>query len=280
MTDKKPTRGGDVKKAPPGYYTAKQAQDVLGMKASTFRYYVLRGKIQRHIPPLRKEGYYSKKEIDRLATELALFLHTETEEEAPTTEVRLAQTEDAQGVVNVLTNMGWPTTTAQQRIEWYAINPYIDFIALIGGEVKGYIHAAPYKPEVLADVMGGKKRSWHIQPQDILPYEPGRMYDLYIGIATAKDVPNHTQRLGFRLISGFMAILEELAAQNIIIRRLYAVSAELDGQRLCKSIGFIQQPTEEGDLFPDSRFMLDLQASNSHFARLYREAVSKAGESS
>jgi hypothetical protein len=275
MNQQKRGKGGDVKKAPPGFYMAREARAKLGLNESTFNYYVREGRIKRYIPPLKKEGFYKKTEIDKLATELALFLHTETDEES-TTVTRVAQPSDAQGVVKVLTDMGWPSTTPQQRVEWYEVNPYVDFVAVIGEEVKGYIHAVPYKPEVLADIMSGKKRSWHIQPQDILPYSPGT-FDLYIGIATAKDVPHHTHRLGFRLISGFLALLEELASQNIIIHRLYAVSAEEDGQRLCKSIGFIQLPTEEGDLFP--RFMLDLQTSESHFARLYREVVSKVGES-
>lgn len=268
MIKEKGKRGGDVKKAPPGYYTAKQAQQRLGMTASLFRYYVRKGKIKRHVPPLRTEGFYKVGEIDKLATEMALFLHTE--EESPT-ETRLAQPTDVDGIVEVLTVMGWQTTTPQQRISWYEVNPYIDYVALVNGEVKGYIHAAPFKLDALADIMSGKRRSWHMQPQDFLPYEAGKTYDLYIGIATRQDVERHTQRLGFRLISGFMTVLEDLASQGITIRRLYAVSAELDGQKLCRNLGFIQQPAEEGDLFP--RFVLDLETSDSHFARLYREAI-------
>lgn len=267
----KKKRGGDVKRAPEGYYMPRDARNKLGMNESTFNYYVRKGRIKKHfVSPVRtREGFFKKEEIDAMARELALFLHTDLP-----TETRLARPTDAQGVVKVLEDMGWQTTTPQQRIDWYAVNPYIDFIALIDGEVKGYIHAAPYRPDVLADVMSGKKRSWHVQAQDILAYESGKSYDLYIGIATSKDVPHHTQRLGFRLISGFMAVLEALAAQGVTIHRLYAVSAELDGQRLCKSIGFIQLPGEPGDLFP--RFMIDLQTSESHFAKLYREAISKA----
>jgi hypothetical protein len=116
--------------------------------------------------------------------------------------------------------------------------------------------------------MSGKKRSWHITPDDILPFEPGKTYDLYIGIATRQDVPDHV-RLAFRLIAGYMSFLEELVQQHIYIRRLYAVSAEIDGQKLSKSIGFVEQKAQEGDLFP--RFALDFETSDSHFARQYRE---------
>lgn len=260
-------RGGDLKKAPEGYYTAKEAAKRLGLNTSTFRYYVQKGRIKRHVPPLRKEGFYSRKEIDKLATEMALFLHTEEE----IAETRVAREEDTPGIVKVLTVRGWKTATAEQRASWYKINPEIDYVAIWNGEVMGYVHAVPYTPSTLAAMMRGEKRSWHIVPEDILPYEPGKSYDLYVGIATRQDIENHEQHLGFRLISGFMTFLEELAERGIIVHHMYAVSAEPDGQKLCKRIGFIEQEAEEGDLFP--RFALDFETSNSHFAKLYREAI-------
>lgn len=265
----KKKKGGDVKRAPSGYYTAKQAMDRLGMKPSTFRYYVLRGRIKRHVPPLKTEGYYAKGEIDRLIVERELYTHAATEE-ASKTETRIAQPSDTQGIVEVLLSFGWSTTTAQQRIDWYQVNPFVDFIAKRADAIVGYIHAVPYVETALEAVMSGEKRSWHIQSTDILPYEFGRQYDLYIGIAVRQDI-EHPQRIGFRLISGFFAFLEELAEQQITIRRLYAVSAEPDGQKLCDDLGFIQLPAQEKDLFP--RYMLDLETSHSHFAALYRAAI-------
>lgn len=263
-------RGGAVKKAPPGYYTAGEAQKKLGMNASTFGYYVRQGKIKRFVPPLRTEGFYEKKEIDGLANKVALFLHT-TVEEAAATKVRVARPEDTPSIVNVLAVKGWQTASAEQRRSWYAVNPLIDYVVVWKDEVMGYIHAVPFTPDALAAMMSGKKRSWHIEPKDILPYEPGNTYDLYVGIATRQDVPNHTQRFGFRLISGFLSFIEELAQKRIFIRNLYAVSAEPEGQKLCRDLGFNQQEKKEGDLFP--RFVLDLEISDSHFAKLYRKTI-------
>jgi hypothetical protein len=269
-------RGGAVKKAPPGFYTAGEAQRKLGMNASTFGYYVRKGKIQKHVPPLRKEGFYDKREIDRLASETALFLHTL---EKDTTETRIARTEDTQGIVEVLTVRGWQTATATQRKSWYVINPYIDFIAITDGKISGYIHAAPYTPEAMEDMMAVRKHSWDIVPKNILPYQPGKTYDLYIGIATVEDIPHHTQRIGFPLIAGFLTFLEELAEKQIYIHHLYAVSAEEPGQKLSQKLGFIKQEISEGYLHPDwHRYALDLETSDSRFAQQYREAVKRAKE--
>jgi hypothetical protein len=264
-------RGGARKFAPPGYYTAKEAAERLGWNLSTFHYYVRTGKIKKYTPPMKAEGFYNRKDIDQLADQNALFLHTLITEEVPHAETRRARPEDAEGIVQVLTMMGWQTTTAEQRRAWYQVNPLIDYVVVWNGEIGGYIWAVPLKASVLTDMMSGRKRSWDIKPEDILPYKPGRSYDLYIGIATRKDIEQHTQRLGFRLIAGFARFLEELAGHGILIRRLYAVSAEEDGQKLCRSLGFVEQEAEPGDLFP--RFLLDFETSDLLFARKYREAI-------
>jgi len=261
-------RGGDVKRnnAPPGYYTAAQAQQKLGMNGSTFRYYVRQGKIKRHVPPLRREGFYAKKEIEQLATQMELFLHTVAQEGVS---VRVARPEDTDAIVEVLTSMGWKTASAKQRRGWYEVNNLIDYVVVLNEKIVGYIHAVPYRDAALADMMSGRKRSWHITPQDIIPYTSGT-YDLYIGIATRQDVPNN-KWLSFRLIAGFLTFLGDLGKQEIHIHRMHAVSAEPDGQRLCRDLGFIEQPAEPDDLFP--RFILDLETSDSRFAKRYRESI-------
>lgn len=73
LTEKRPRRGGATKKAPDGFYTAQEAARKLDLNISTFRYYVRQGKIKRHVPPMRKEGFYRKEEIDQLASEIKTF---------------------------------------------------------------------------------------------------------------------------------------------------------------------------------------------------------------
>jgi hypothetical protein len=268
------------KKAPRGYYTAEEVRLLLGLRPSTFTDYVKKGKIPgRKILPLRERGVYEKAAIDKLIQEMEFFVHTdEMPAQVPAAiEDRVAQHEDAPGIVYVLTIRGWSAASAEQRQAWYERNPLIDYIVLWNNEVMGYAHGVPYQPDALEDMMAGRKRAWNIEPEDIQPYMPGGTYDIYTGIAIRTDVPNHTQLFGRRLLRGFMRFLEGLAEQGIIIRRLYAVSAEKDGQELSEGLGFVRQPAQPGDLFP--RYMLDLETSDSRFASRYREVVgSTAGE--
>lgn len=266
IKDKK--RGGGVKVAPPGFYTRKEACEVLGMNGSTFDYHVRTKKIKKWIPPMKKEGYYSRKAIDALAIKMELYLQTL---EVETTEVRVARPEDADGVVAVLSSMDWPHATAQQRRAMYEANPMVDFIVVSKEQVAGYIHAAPYTQELLEDMMAGRKHGWDVKPEQIMPYKNGRCYDLYIGIAVRKDNKRHVQ-LSARLISGFFTFLEELAQErHITIRRLYAVSDQTDGMKLSNNLGFVRQPAQDGDAF--YRYMLDLHTSESRFAQIYRRAI-------
>ena len=270
--DTKDANKTNRKKAPDGFYARSEAEEILGLSSSTFGYYVEIGRIKRTTPPGRKEGFYNKEEIDRLATELALALHT-SREEATTIKTRVAQPRDAEGIVSVLTDMGWPTATAKQRRGFYRANPYVDYVVTLGTEVMGYINAAPYTPEVMEAMLAGKMRSWQVQPADIMAYERGKSYGIYVGIATRKNIPNHTQRFGFRLIAGFLSFLEDLARQEIFISRLYAASDQPDGMKLCQDLGFELLPRQEGDLF--NRYCLDMETSPSMFAQRYRAFIQR-----
>ena len=286
---KKPYKRGGPKIAPEGYYTASEATRRLGLNRNAFQYYVRRGKIHKYVPPLRTEGFYDKKEIDQLATEFALFFHASTAtQHTPPTQVRVATPADAPGIVAVLADMGWPHATVEQRLAWYRVNPYIDYVVLSGTLIAGYITSVPYTPSTMEAMMSRHKRAWDILPDDILSYAyaesvravyppfPPYPFDVYVGASVRQELPNHTL-LGFRLIAGFISFLEELAQQGIRIRRMYAVSAEDDGKHLSDALGFVEQPAQEGDLFPDGkewkRYMLDLETSDSRFAQQYRESI-------
>lgn len=56
------------------YYSAKQAQEKLGMTYSALRHQVFMGNLTSIKPPGKKQSVYLKEEVDKLARELHLFL--------------------------------------------------------------------------------------------------------------------------------------------------------------------------------------------------------------
>lgn len=268
MTDEKPKINRKI--APAGFYTARQAMKKLGMTERMFHYYVKRGKIRKVIPEFRVEGFYPVAEIDAMALRAAAIYHTDVLEE-PHVITRVATYADIPGVVEVLTSMNWPTTSVEQRASFYQKNPCIDHVVIVRGQIAGYLTAIPYIPAAHEDIMSGKRRSWDMTPDDILPYVAGQSYTLYVGIATRQEFHN-PRMLSARLIVSFIQFLQRLALeQGIIITRLEGVSNEEMGIKLSEQLGFQKQSAQLGDYA--NRYAIDVETSDSHFARLYREAV-------
>lgn len=253
-------RGGNVKKAPaPGLMTRSEAIQRLGIPGSTFDYQVRVGRITRVVPPSRADGYYKRDEIEALALEnLLLFLQNASESDYEPTTFSVATADDIPGIFGVIAQL-WgakKATPIELRRSWYRANPKIDYVVKQNGIVVGYLNVIPYNPETMEEKMAGRKRGWDTRPQDILPFEPGDHYDCFVGIAVRSDFP-HSERYGRRLISGFMGVLEQFAQEEIYIRKLCAVSDQPQGIEIANKLGFVKEPSKEGDLF--GRYVLDLE---------------------
>src|ERR1700687_166034 len=77
---------------PEGYYTASTTRKKLGnISDGMLRSYIQRGLIRRNIPPGRKQGFYKREDVDKLARTLDDFLINTNK---PDTEFQQATIED------------------------------------------------------------------------------------------------------------------------------------------------------------------------------------------
>src|SRR5437867_2290143 len=81
-----------MKKTDKIYYTAKEAQDILGMTYSALRNQVGAGNIKSIVPPGRRQAVYDKKDVDRLERELNAFMMHRTTK--PTQLLRVSTKEE------------------------------------------------------------------------------------------------------------------------------------------------------------------------------------------
>lgn len=270
---KKPSKkGGDVKKAPPGFYTAGGARKRLGVTQAIFRSMVAKGMLERVVPPGRSEGFYRATDVNRLANEQALFYlkHVSTSKYEPV-EFSRATEDDIQGIFDAVASV-WGAeniTPVEVHRMLYRANPYIDYVVKFRGLVLGYINATPYIPGTLEAIMQGRKRDIDLTAQDVLQYESGKSYDVYIGIVVRQDIPGH-EYYAKRLISGFFGALCDLASDGIIIRRMYAISDQERSIKMSRDLGFEEQSSQSG------HFILGMETANTLFVRKYREAVQKS----
>ncbi len=264
---------GKAHNAPIGFYTATEARNALGMSHATFHRNVgSKGlQIRRYVPVGAKEGFYSKEEVDLLVSLRDKGI-LDNSKLAPT-HFQQATPVHAQGVVDVLESLGWHTTTAEFRVQMYVVNPEIDHVVLQGSVVMGYLSAIPYTDDAMEKRLHGKVEAWQLTPVDILPFENGKTYNLFVGLAERKkpeDKPNQFSRYGLRLVLGFRRFLmESLRERDIHIRFLLAHSAETDGQELADALGFVLQEPSPEDRYPI--YVLDMEQSDAPWVRRYRE---------
>ncbi len=271
---KRSKKGGDVKQAPPGFYLPSEARKLLDVTPAVFRAMVDRGELERVVPPMRSEGFYRITDVNKRANQNALFYlqNMATKEHIPV-EFSRATEEDLQGIFDVVASL-WGAenvTPANVHNTLYRANPYIDYVVKFRSLVLGYINATPYIPETLEAIMAGRKRGIDLTSRDVLPYESGKSYDVYVGIVVRQDIPHH-EHYTERLIFGFFGALCDLATQQgITINHMYAISDQVRGISMSKKIGFEEQPPGSG------RFILDMKTAKSILVRKYREVVEKIG---
>src|SRR5713226_5993353 len=58
-------------------YTSSKAREILNVSTSTFKILVDGGKIRKRTPPGKKQGYYVKEDVDKVAKERAAFAKIE-----------------------------------------------------------------------------------------------------------------------------------------------------------------------------------------------------------
>ncbi|MBA2287622.1 MAG: hypothetical protein H0W02_19270 [Ktedonobacteraceae bacterium] len=266
-------KAGKVSKAPDGFYTAGEAIKRLGMPKTTFHHYVRIGKIKKKTPYGRSEGYYEKTYIDKMAEASQLYAIQYADDPAT---FSVATSEDAQGVYDVMVSL-WGTlnvTPVQTRLEWYKINPEIDYVVKQDNIVVGYLTIKPYKHEVMQKLISGEILAKEVKPDDLLPFTPGVPLECLVATAVRAGV-YEPKKYGMRLVAGAIEVFKGFAQRGVVIAKLYANSETPDGIRLCKGLGFEDISTEPNKT--PRRFMLDLKTSKTPFAAEYKQILKSSG---
>jgi len=264
--------------APSGFYTASDVMKILEIGNSTLYHYVNIGKIKKVVPPGRKEGYYPKSEVDKMARAKELFLLLYSSDSSV---FRKAEEEDIQGIFEVCTSLwGNRTPSYKAQLNSFKQNNSIYYIVEKGGIIIGFLGIIPFIKDILDEIMKAEQNDFYLRyqeilemPDSILPLIPGKpIYSLSLDLQVKKGTPRE-EIYGMRLIQGCIEILGELAKQNIIIEKLHASSRAPHAIQLCRDAGFTELPPLPGS--PRKRFELDLATTKSPFARDYQKILAQ-----
>lgn len=222
------------------YYTAQEAQRLLGMTRDMFNHHVKQGTIKKHVL-VGSHGYYLKNEINALAEKIEYTLLTA---EVPILEYRFATLDDLEALNRMAyLNFGEfsrsPERVAARR-RFLEANPQSTIVLYNYSALVAFMDLVPLKHEAILEFREGK-RGWQFSNEMIEQFEPGhRLEAIIIDMATTTNA-YHVKREYYasRLLRRFGA--ETLVAwgnEGIDIATIDACGGFEDGKRILNSAGF------------------------------------------
>ena len=270
---------GRTSPPPKGFYTAAQAIKKLHMPRSTFYDMVERGQIKKITQPNKRDGYYAREDVDKIAkAQEAFILQYATDNST----FEVAQEEDIDGLVDLNAELFGSIGSSKNRevryalrMAQYKVNSQIFHVLKQDGIVVGYVGVFPLKQEAIEKITSGmaesRFRTEALAPEYITQFKPGEADNVFVIIGAKQNVKK-SKFYGARLLAGIIEFAETLARRGIIVKWIYGTSRTQDGIRTAKSLGFrqITPIAEEDNLF---RFVLDLQETTNPLFREYQRLV-------
>jgi hypothetical protein len=260
------------RRPPAGYYTATIAKRKLGnISDGMLRSYVTRGKIKRVVPSERKQGFYSREDVDKLARSLDEFFDA-TDDTQPTQAMRATKDDMPECVALLIEVFGGGDTT-RRRQSWIEKNPDVAFIVRSKGKITGCAFVLPLTPEKIDEIFADPNSASisSITAEDIQEYVPGQPVYLYFASIAAKPGISETvNRIrGELLIRGIMRFLIELGDRDVPIKLLAARSDTKDGISLLRNLGF----TELESTTSYRIFVVEVERSGIPIILRYKKAL-------
>lgn len=219
------------------FYTASQAQKVLGLDKFTFHRRVNEGSIPSFTPPSKKQHVYPKRDIDALALSMrAAFGYRER--------IYFSRSTPADQVEELRIGIACFgeefITPLPERIAFQQKAEFTFWSLKVDGRVVGYLSTFRFAPQFLDDLLTGRRIEREITLADILPFQRLTPFDIYIDVmATDPALPLHERRLYAGIIAQrFANKILDLRANNYDIRHLYTVTATREGDNLVRGVGF------------------------------------------
>lgn len=273
ITERKAFQMAKRGQPPDGFYTASVTRKKLGnISDGMLRSYLQRGLLERFVPSGRKQGFYKRSDVDRLAREMhGLGEKTETK-------FVQATRKDIPECVDLLISVFGGNDTTERRQQWLEKNPEVSYLVRSNGKVVGCAFMLPLTPEkidaVLADQSSSSTR--FIQADDILELQPGvpaYLYVLSVGVEPGSELAKRTR--GQTLIRGLLNVLFDMGKRGIPVKVIAARSETADGINLMRHVGFTEiEPTP-----PNRNFIIEVERSGIPEIMRYKKYLREAQRS-
>jgi len=219
------------------YYTASEAQAMLGLSKAMFHRKVNQGLIPKYTPPGKKQSVYPKRDIDTLARAMNMLFeqrdHIVFSRSTPADqeeEMRIGIRCFGQEFI----------TPLPERIAFQQRSEFTFWSLKVDGRVVGYVSLFRFPPEFLDDLLTGRRIEREITVKEVLPFTRLEPFDIYIDVmAVDPTLPLHERRLYGGIIAMRLANkLLDLRANSYLIQTAYTVTATKEGDNLVREAGF------------------------------------------
>lgn len=255
------------------FYTAAQVKERLGITQGMLYNYVRNGTLKPIIPSGKKQGVYSRKDVEQLARELQLFM--EAKQKQPTTFIKVTTREEVFESTKLSDDIFGGHIDIDRQLAWLNKNPDIMYVVKSEGKVVGYVIILPLKPEKIEKLLREEERTIDLRPDEIEVFKPGVPLHLYggaIGVIIGLSLAEK-RAYGARLVSGLIDVLIDIGRKGIVIETFTARSTKPDGIRLLRNLGFTQIPSTT----EKKNFILDMRKSGTREIMQYKQALIESG---
>jgi hypothetical protein len=259
---------------PLGYYTATQAKRKLGdISDGMLRSYVQQGKIEWTVPKGRKQGFYKREDVDRLARTFDDFLEQEPGE--PGAQFKPVTKEDMPEVVRLLMELFGGEDSTERRLSWLEKNPEIAFMVRSKGKIVGCVFVLPLTLQkieaILSDPQPHSTSTITVDDiQLITPGKPAYFYVVSMGVKPGVTAVAKRTR-GEILIRGLLRFFIELGNRGVPVSLIAARTASRDGVNVLRRVGFTE--IESNTLARN--FIIEVERSGIPFIMLYKKALAE-----
>jgi len=255
------------------YYTAKEAQEKLGLSKAMFFRKVNQGLIPKMVPPGMKQGLYPKRDIDALVLSMTAVFEQYNK-------IVFSRSSPADQLEEM--NIGIRCfgqdfiTPLAERIAFQSKSEYTFHSLKVNGQVVGYISMFRFDDAFLDDLLTGRKLEREITEKNVYPFERLKPFSIYIDVI-AVDVllPIHLRQLyAGIMLSRFVDMLSNMITNDYQISHVYTVTTTVEGDKLVKKLGFSLM---QGKSIAPGRIAYQYVLDEQGFAHL--QSMSRRGQS-
>ena len=219
------------------YYSASEAQAVLGLSKAMFHRKVNQGLIPKYTPPGKKQSIYPKRDIDTLARAMNMLF--EQNERIVFSRSTPADQEEEMRIGIKCFGSEFITPLAE-RIGFQQKSEFTFWSLKVDGRVVGYVTLFRFPPDFLDDLLTGRRIEREITMKEVLSFTRLEPFDIYVDVmAVDPSLPTHEQRLYAGIIASRLANkILDLRSNGYLIQTVYTVTATKEGDNLVRKAGF------------------------------------------